>query len=235
MITRNEEAAIKKVITDIRRYISGAEILIVDSSTDKTAAIAIKYGVRVVRQYPPKGYGPAMELALQKAKKEIIITMDCDNTYPASAIPLLFSKINEGYDVVGASRLSYGRPKNLPLLNYIANIFFNWLASLFFLRRIQDIHTGMRAYKKKVIQSIYWGTKGYIIPGLGFFKSGARGNAFPVELLLKPINLGYKFVEIPINYRQRLGVSKMEWFDSAVWTLIRIINSRLTWKIKKKR
>lgn len=228
MISRNEAKSVRKVITDIKHYVPGAEILLVDSSTDETAKLAMELGARVVRQFPPRGYGPAMERALLSAKGEIIVTVDCDNSYPVDVIPTLIKRINEGYDVVGTSRLSFGKPEHMPSLNYVANKFFNYLATLIFLRIIYDIHTGMRAYKKGLLHKINWGVKGYVIPGLSRFKSGKRGNAFPVELLLKPISLGYRYIELPIKYNERLGASKLEKWNSMVWTMIRIINSRLT-------
>jgi glycosyltransferase involved in cell wall biosynthesis len=53
----NEEKAIATVVNDIKKYAPDAEILIVDSSKDKTPEIAESLGVKVIRQFPPKGYG----------------------------------------------------------------------------------------------------------------------------------------------------------------------------------
>lgn len=228
MISRNEEKSVKKVIQNIRQYISKAEIIIVDSSEDKTAQIAKKCGAKVIRQYPPQGYGPAMLKGLFSAKGEIIVTLDCDNTYPAEKISELVSYIHKGYDVVGTSRISLGKPEFMPWKNYIGNKLLNLLASVVYFKKIKDIHTGMRAYRRKVIHSIKWGSSGYSLSFLHKIKSGLRGNALPVELLLKPINKGYNFKEIPIIYSERLGKSKLEEFNSVIWTILRIINSRMT-------
>jgi glycosyltransferase involved in cell wall biosynthesis len=86
MITMNEEQAVGTVITAIQAQVPNAEILIVDSSQDNTPHIAEKLGAKVIRQYPPQGYGPAMMQALRAASQEIVITMDCDNTYPVEYI-----------------------------------------------------------------------------------------------------------------------------------------------------
>lgn len=228
MIARNEELSVGKVILGIKQYVPGAEILVVDSSDDATPRIALQNGARVIRQFPPRGYGPAMEKALLTPKKDIIITLDCDGSYPIKVIPQLIAKITEGYDVVGASRLSFGKPHYMPWSHYIANKFFNYCASLVFGKKIYDVHTGMRAYKKELLHKIKWGEQGYVIPGLRKLKSGSKGNAFPVELFLKPLNMGYRCIEIPISYNERLGVSKLEKLNSVLWTFLRIINSRLT-------
>jgi glycosyltransferase involved in cell wall biosynthesis len=211
MITMNEEKAIKSVVLDIKKYAPEAEILIVDSSKDKTPKIAKSLGVKVIRQFPPKGYGPAMDLALCSASGDAIVTLDCDNTYPASIIPELARYILEkNYDLVDASRLK-NKPEAMPWINYIANIGFAILASILFFRHLTDLHSGMRAYKKEIINSI---------------KYNSAGAALPVELLLRPIKLGYKLKVVYIDYDERVGQSTMRPLESAYWTLKRIFKVR---------
>lgn len=211
MITMNEEAAVAAVIKDIQRIIPEAEILIVDSSKDNTPVIAAELGARVLRQFPPQGYGPAMERALRESTREVVVTLDCDNTYPAEQIPLLAKMVLEqGYDLVDASRLQK-KPDAMPWLNYFANSFFAWIASLLFLRRLTDLHSGMRAYRKSMIDAMHF---------------QAKGAALPVELLLKPMTHGYKVSTVFIDYRERVGVSTMQPLSSAWWTLKRIFNVR---------
>ena len=116
MITMNEEKAIAKVVADIRRVAPDAEILVVDSSKDRTAEIATELGCRVIKQFPPQGYGPAMDRAVRDASGDVVITLDCDDTYPVEAIPQLVTLIEGGADLVNASRLTK-RPKAMPLAN----------------------------------------------------------------------------------------------------------------------
>src|SRR5712691_2102665 len=105
MITLNEERAVAKVVEGIRRVVPDAEIFLVDSSRDRTAEIAESLGCRVHKQFPPEGYGPAMDKAVREARGEIVITLDCDDTYPVEVIPRLVGMIDEGWDLVNASRL----------------------------------------------------------------------------------------------------------------------------------
>src|SRR5215210_2041783 len=104
MITMNEERAVAKVIGDIRRVAPDAEILLVDSSKDRTAEIAESLGCRVIRQFPPQGYGPAMDRAVREASGEVVITLDCDDTYPVEEIPHLLSLVEQGFDLVNTTR-----------------------------------------------------------------------------------------------------------------------------------
>src|SRR5450432_3951688 len=126
MITMNEEQAVARVINDIRAALEGREheIVIVDSSRDSTAEIAEQMGARVIRQFPPKGYGHAMARVLQECLGEVTVTLDCDGTYPASEIPHLADLVLSGeYDLVNASRLEK-RPVAMPWPNYLANWLF---------------------------------------------------------------------------------------------------------------
>ena len=145
MITKNEATAVATVIADIKRSVPEAEILIVDSSRDQTAEIAESLGARVIKQFPPRGYGPAMDRALREGTGEVVVTLDCDNTYPAHEIPRLARLVlDDGYDVVDGSRLN-GKPRAMPWLNYLANAAFATMASIMFFRRLSDLHSGMRA------------------------------------------------------------------------------------------
>ena len=167
-------AAVSKVIGDIRQAVPEAEILVVDSSTDRTAEIAQELGARVIKQFPPRGYGPAMDMALRSAGGQVVVTLDCDDTYPAEQIPHLARLVLEdGYDIVDGSRLA-SKPRAMPWLNYLGNYSFALLASLLLLRRVKDLHSGMRAYRKSLIDEL---------------KYQPVGAALPVELLLRPIKM----------------------------------------------
>ena len=135
MISMNEEEAIRYVLTNIIDNVPNSEIILVDSSTDQTPNIAANFkNVRIIRQFPPIGYGPAMTLALRSASRDYIVTLDCDNTYPCNAIlPMVELLDSNKLDLVDGSRLRV-KPKNMPLLNYIGNVCFGFIASLFFLR-----------------------------------------------------------------------------------------------------
>jgi glycosyltransferase involved in cell wall biosynthesis len=213
MITRNEEKAIGKVIADIRSVVPEAEILVVDSSTDRTAEVAGELGARVIKQFPPQGYGPAMDTALRSGSGQVVVTLDCDDTYPAERIPELARLVlDEGYDVVDGSRLK-SKPEAMPWLNYFANWGFALMASALFCNRLTDLHSGMRAYRKSLIDSLHY---------------QPRGAALPVELLLRPLKMGKRLKVVFIDYRERIGQTTMRPLESAWWTLRRIVNVRFS-------
>lgn len=206
MITMNEEGAIAKVVADIQRVAPDAEILVVDSSKDRTPEIAESMGCRVVRQFPPKGYGPAMDRALREASGEVVLTLDCDDTYPVEAIPEFMRHMEAGYDLVDGSRVRK-RPKAMPFANFIANRIFAFTARVLCGIRTTDLHSGMRAYRAEMLKQIEW---------------DPQGPALPVELLLRPYKMGFKVLEIPIDYRERIGTTTLHRWTSTLWTFKRI-------------
>ncbi|MGH7815721.1 MAG: glycosyltransferase [Candidatus Binataceae bacterium] len=196
MITMNEEAAVGPQIEEIRKHAGAAvPIVIVDSSKDRTPEIAQDLGATVIRQFPPQGYGKAMMLGQREAAKlgDVIVTLDCDLTYPAERIPEFVRLIEEGYDCVSGSRIA-AAGEAMPLLNRLGNRAFATLVRVMFGFPITDLTTGMRAYRASAVTSIEW------VP-LRFF---------PCEQALRLYQAGFKVIEKPIAYRERIGQVKMQ-------------------------
>lgn len=211
MITMNEEGAIAKVVRDIRAVAPDAEILVVDSSKDRTAEIAQELGCRVLKQFPPQGYGPAMDRAVREASGDVVITLDCDDTYPVEVIPELVRLVEkEGYDLVNTTR-TWRRPKAMPFANFLANRFFALGARVMHGLKTTDVHSGMRAYRKTMIDAVQW---------------VAKGAALPVDMYVIPYRRGFRVTEIPIDYRERIGTTTLHRFSSTWWTFKRLWNAR---------
>ena len=219
MISMNEEKAVGAVIDDIRKNAPGAEILLVDSSKDRTAEIAEARGARVVRQLPPRGYGPAMHRLLYEATTDVIVTMDCDGTYPAARIAELVELVRSGADLVNATRTRH-RPLAMPLANFLANRTFAAAAQLLHGLPTTDVHSGMRAYRTSMLR------------GLTVDPNGA---ALPVELIVVPARLGYHVVELEIPYFERVGATTLNRFDSTKWTFKRLLRARAGARVRRER
>jgi hypothetical protein len=211
MLTLNEKESVEKMIDEIRAVAPDAKILLIDSSSDETPEIARAKGARVVRQLPPRGHGPAMERLMYEAQAEsdALIYIDCDFTYPTYEIPHIRQILEEGADVVNASRTS-NRPKAMPLPNFLANRVFAATASVVHGVPTTDVHSGMRGYRSSVIR--------------GFSFSG-EGDALPLDTLILPARSNYNVIEFPIEYSERVGVSKLAKFRGTAWTFIRIASA----------
>ncbi|MBD3185179.1 glycosyltransferase [Candidatus Bathyarchaeota archaeon] len=195
MATRNEEKAIGKVITEIQDTMQDdVEIVVVDGSVDETPKIARQLGARVISQ-SPKGYGIAVKRAVLEGTGDIIITLDADDTYPVENIPRLVEILRDGYAIASASRMQ-GIPPNMRLLNVLGNKILALLVTLLSLRRVHDVTTGMRAYRREIIHWFDW----------------TENTGLSAELLIRPLIHGYKVKEIDIRYDARLGETKLDPF-----------------------
>lgn len=207
LITMNEEQAITKVITDIFAAAPGAEVIVVDGSSDSTPTLAAAAGAVVLREPEEGGFGPALLMALRSATRPIVVTLDADDTYPVDMIGPLAGLVRSGFDVAGGSRITEGPPGAMPRPNFWANRLFARLGGLAIGHRLEDPHSGMRAYRREVIHAVRW---------------NPAGLAFPVDLLLVPVLAGYRVVEIPIRYRERIGDTTLDRLPSTGWTFRRI-------------
>ena len=192
MPTYNEEQALPVVVDDIRKHTRDfyTEILIVDSSSDNTPAIAEGLGLRVISQ-PPRGHGVALRTAILAATGDYILTADCDNTYPMEMIPRFVDLLcREGRDLVSGNRLA--TPENrrfMPAANLRANRGFAWIVRVLYGIPTHDVTTGMFGFRREAAHRIAWETN----------------YSFPAEIIIRSHLAGLRYEEVAIAYRPRLG------------------------------
>ena len=193
MGTYNEAEAIGTVLDDIDAVTDGrAEVVCVDGSSDRTPEIAREHGATVIEQ-EPQGYGVAVREAVLTPERPVVVTTDCDDTYPMERLPDFLAAINDGCDVVSGDRLYYGA-EAMPRFNRLGNQTFALLASLLTGERVHDTTTGMRAYRREVIRKIDW----------------TENTGLSAELLIRPLMRGYEVRELPIEYGERAGETTLD-------------------------
>lgn len=194
----NEEESIQKVIDDIPDVV--AEIIVIDNnSSDSTAAVAKLAGATVLSE-ARKGYGFAClkgmaYVAEQKTLPEIIVFLDGDySDYPEQLVQLVAPIIENDIDLVIGARVKRLREKGAMTF---PQIFGNWLATslmkLFFGSKFTDLGP-FRAIKYSKLIALQMEDKTY---------------GWTVEMQLKALKRKYTYVEVPMKYRNRIGVSKV--------------------------
>ena len=194
----NEEASIGLVIQDIPKIVS--EVIVVNNnSTDKTLKSARNAGANVLTE-DRKGYGYACLKGMDYVSKlksipDIIVFLDGDySDFPEELTKIVAPIIENDIDFVIGARTSKLREEGSMTK---PQIFGNWLAtslmSLFFGSSFTDLGP-FRAIKYDKLLALNMEDKTY---------------GWTVEMQLKAIKRKYSYVEIPVNYRNRIGVSKV--------------------------
>jgi glycosyltransferase involved in cell wall biosynthesis len=193
--TRNEAAAIGRVLADLPADLV-TEVLVVDSnSTDGTPEIAARMGARVIHE-ARRGYGRACLAGLAIANApDVVVFLDGDYSDRPAELPLLLAPIIDGRaDITLGSRLGGQRtPGALPW----HAAFGNWLAAslinLLYGVRISDLGP-FRAARADVLRELALEEATY---------------GWAVEMILKGVLQGFRIVEVPVSYYPRIGNSKI--------------------------
>ncbi len=196
----NEENAVGKVIRDIPKNLADEIIVVNNNSTDLTSEIAREAGATVLFE-PKKGYGRAClkgmdYLQNQRTEKtDIVVFIDADySDYPEEMSKLVQPILSGKAQLVIGSRALGKREKGAMT---IPQLFGNWLATnlmrIIYGAKFTDLGP-FRAMDYKALLSLDMQDQTY---------------GWTVEMQLKVAKQKMRYCEIPVNYRKRIGFSKI--------------------------
>lgn len=194
----NEESAIAKVIHEIPSIVS--EIIVVSNqSTDQTMEVAQKAGATVLNE-DRKGYGYAclkgMEyISIQAIKPDIVVFLDGDySDYPEELSKIIAPILNENIDfVIGARVPEFREAGSMTPQQIFGNKLATFLMKLFFKSIFTDLGP-FRAIKYTTLLDLKMEDKTY---------------GWTIEMQLKILKKQISYIEIPVRYKNRIGVSKV--------------------------
>ena len=210
----NEEEAIGPVVREIREALRAwpgtYEILVVDdASSDATAQRAVAEGVRVLKRPENGGSGASRKTGTRAAKGRIVAMLDADGTYVAGDLPQLLSYFPDYDQVNGARTSEQGTHK---ALRFSAKLVIRKLAEFISGKRIPDLNTGLKLYKRDLMLQYLW-----CMPD---------GFSCVTSMTLAFLCNGHPVKYISVDYRKRIGTSKFHPVkDAAKYfaTMLRII------------
>lgn len=193
----NEELSIGKVVDAIPKDWIETVIVVNNNSTDKTQEVATLAGATVLLE-KRKGYGYACLTGIEEAKKnkaDIIVFLDGDfSDYPEEIPQVIEPILEQGMDMVIGSRATGKREKGSMTPQ---QVFGNWLAT-----RLMKIFYGaiftdlgpFRAIKMDALEKLQMADKTY---------------GWTIEMQIKAAKHKMNFCEVPVQYKKRIGVSKV--------------------------
>lgn len=219
----NEERSIGKVLDDIPEYVS-EKIVVSNNSSDKTEAVAKKHGAVVLSEHK-KGYGYACLKGMQylsekQNKPEIVVFLDGDySDYPEQLTKIITPILENNIDFVIGARVKDLREKGSMTL---PQIFGNWLATTLMKVMYHAKYTDLgpfRAIKYDKLLALNMQDKTY---------------GWTIEMQLKALQHNLTYVEVPVPYRNRIGVSKVSGtLKGAIFAGVKILGWIFKYRIKK--
>jgi glycosyltransferase involved in cell wall biosynthesis len=155
----NAARTLQRTYADIPHEIVDQIILVDDVSADETVEIAGQLGLVVILHPENRGYGGNQKTcydAALAAGAEIVVMLHPDYQYDATRIPALIAPIADGMrDLMLGSRF-LGDPLagGMPRWKYVSNRFLTELENLAFGLRLSEYHTGLRAYSRRLLETI---------------------------------------------------------------------------------
>jgi glycosyltransferase involved in cell wall biosynthesis len=192
----NESLTISEFVswchTGIERTGLPGEVIIVDSSSDDTARLALDAGARVV-QTPKRGLGRAYIDAIPFVRGQYVVLGDADLTYDFRDLDTFIEKLEDGYDFAMGSRWLGSIEKGAmpPLHQYFGTPITTWILNQVYKSQFTDIHCGMRAIRTERLRDM----------GLT-----SQSWEYASEMVLKSVRMNLLTTEVPVNfYKDRDG------------------------------
>lgn len=207
--TYNEVENIGVILDKLIKLPCELDILVIDDNSQDGTIDVIKNfmktydNISLIVRVNERGLGTALQRGYKEAYErgyDIAIQMDADLQHPPEIIPNLISLIENGYDVVIASRyIEGGGVSNWSLYRRVVSRLANLYAKIILGLRTKDVTSGFRAFGRKALAFLYdlnLRSKGFIIQ---------------VETLYNLEKKGFKVIEYPFIFKERIkGVSKLK-------------------------
>jgi len=192
----NEEITVGEFVDWCREGLKKAnvtgQILIIDSSSDKTPQIALEHGAEVLRT-PKRGLGRAYIDAIPYIRGKWIVMGDADLTYDFRELLPFVEKFKSGHEFVMGSRF-HGSIEDgaMPGLHrYFGTPITTWILNRIYDSKYSDIHCGMRGLTREA---------------LGKINLRSQSWEYASEMVLKAARIGLRTAEVPVKfYKDRDG------------------------------
>jgi len=208
----NAAKTLRMTYADLPHDVVDLVILVDDGSSDETAQVARALGLELFIHNRNYGYGANQKTCYREALKagaDIVVMVHPDYQYDPALLPEIIRPIREEHaEVVLGSRLMGLHPmkQGMPWWKYVANRFLTRLENVVFGLRLSEYHTGYRAYRREVLESVN-------------VEMNSDSFIFDQEILAQVVTLGMRITEVPVPTRYFREASSASFFQSTVYGL----------------
>lgn len=206
-----EKESIRSVIEDFFSTGFVDEIVVVNNNAEKgTEKEVMKTKAKMIYE-TRQGYGYAFQKGINEARGDYIVLCEPDGTYQGSDLErfLVYSK---DFDVVLGSRTGQNTPlsgADMTVIRKFANVFeAKTIEILFNTNALTDIGCTFKLFKRQTLKKL--------VP---YFRT--RNSLFATELVLLPVIMNTHFIDIPVTFKKRIGVSTFveNWQKTIKWAI----------------
>jgi dolichol-phosphate mannosyltransferase len=223
--TYNERENLERLVQAVLSQPLDLSVLIVDdNSPDGTGEIADRLAdknprIHVIHREGKQGLGTAYITGFRYAMErgsQYLFEIDADFSHDTNDIPRLYAAAREADAAIGSRYVKGGGCKNWSFLRWMISRGGNFYTKLVAHTRTVDTTSGFRCYRRRVLEAI------------DLDRIDSRGYAFQIEMTFVAEALGFRLVEVPITFTDRVGgKSKMD--ADIFWEGLKVV-----WNLRKK-
>ncbi|MFH1667104.1 MAG: glycosyltransferase family 2 protein [Elusimicrobiota bacterium] len=216
----NAEKTLEQTVKAIPAGIADEIILVDDCSKDKTVTIAQKLGLKTIVHAKNTGYGGNQKTCYNEALKagaDIVVMIHPDYQYDPKVIPHMIAFIeNDICDFVLGNRIRTRKEaisSGMPIYKYFANRGLTIFENLILGQNLGEWHSGLRAYSRKVLETIPW-------------DKNSDDFVFDQEMLIQAAYFGFRIGDVPVPSKYFAEASSINFARSTKYgieTLITIL------------
>ncbi|MFY9254908.1 MAG: glycosyltransferase family 2 protein [Fuerstiella sp.] len=210
----NAAATLEKTVRDIPAGGVDEIILVDDCSSDNTVETAEALGLTVIRHEKNTGYGGNQKTCYTRALElgaDIVVMIHPDYQYDSRVIPVAAELIRLGNcDIILGSRIrsrAEALQGGMPVWKYIANRCLTIIENITLGQNLGDFHSGFRAYKREVLETIAW-------------RDNSDDFIFDTQFLAQSVDAGFRLADIPVPVRYFAEASSINFRRSTRYGLL---------------
>ena len=216
----NAESTLEATLAEIPEGSVDEIILVDDCSKDRTVEVARDLGLTVVEHEQNLGYGgnqkSCYRMALDRGA-DVVVMLHPDLQYDGKVVPVLIELLRN--DVAQDLDLDVARTRHealaggMPIYKYVANRGLTMIENIWLAQNLGEFHSGMRAYTRRVLETIPW-------------ERNSDDFVFDSQFLVQAVHFGFRLGDVPVPVRYMKEASSINFQRSStyglltLWTLV---------------